>query len=134
MSIDIWHNLCLSYNCHDHFLMTTSWEEETRETRFEQVESTITTSTNVCIPSIVSTIAACWHNDQKNEVERTWVFAQDMEPNIPSNGGESIFELHHVWQCIILHEHNEKCVSDYWIYGLATHALINTTSHKMGEA
>ncbi len=39
------------------------------------------------------------------------LFAQNMELSIPSNGGKKIFELHHVWSCVLLHEHNKIGVS-----------------------
>jgi hypothetical protein len=39
-----------------------------------------------------------------------------MELSLPSNGGEKIFELHHVWPCALLHKHNKVGVSllDLW--------------------
>jgi hypothetical protein len=39
-----------------------------------------------------------------------------MEFDLLSNGGKIIFELHHVWSCTLLHEHNKVDVSllDLW--------------------
>jgi hypothetical protein len=54
-------------------VMTISWEKVTHETRFARVEWTMTMFAIMHITFVVSTISACWHNDYKNEVEKTWV-------------------------------------------------------------
>jgi len=42
--------------------------------------------------------------------ENMCLLVQNMEPNIPNNGSEKISK-HHVWLCVISHEHNEINVS-----------------------
>ncbi len=44
------------------------------------------------------------------------LLVQNMEPKIPSNGGERILKLHHVWSCVLFHEHNEVGVSMSYLW------------------
>ncbi len=61
------------------------------------------------------------------------LLAQNMEPNIFSNGGE-IISNYIMCGCVSSPMSITKYVYPCWIYGLVAYALKKTMSHGMGEA
>jgi hypothetical protein len=107
VSIVIWYNLCLSYNYCSHSLGRSSLQNKIR----------MSWVNNDYVYQIAS-IICCKHN---NHLSPWWLerwhwenmrfLAQNMQPNIPSNGGKKFSNYIMCGLCVMSHEHNEICVS-----------------------
>ncbi len=87
------------------------------ETRFARIGSTMMTSTKVWIPFVVNIMSICHHDDRRDGAKRTWICLCETWNPTSLVIGQKNLELHHVWQCALLHEHNKVNVSmlNLWV-------------------
>jgi hypothetical protein len=91
------------------------WKEALHETRFAQIRPVMITSTKMQIPSIISIIFTCHHDDEKNGVKRTWIFLHK-KWNLTS----LTMEAKETTSCVVVHfphEHNKIGLSmwNLWV-------------------